>query len=295
MALVAVWPSLSRAQDEVPADLTDPNPMVRLVAVQEVEREKIVAAEATLSTLVKEDAFDAVREAACKALQAIEATDKIDLLADVAANDANENVRIAAHNAVKALRLLITNATYKGESKYRQPKLTVEKEEPKTRRLGIGLGTMGGLGFVALDLRGRIPTRSEYLPFVGIEFGGGWTPPALYPVTAGPVGKIDNQDYKWRIFSGALSVLLYFHRMHYGAVRVGFDVGRGPYALFTYGFEFLNDNGFFSWGLEAGILTQPGIETYIDNLVTCEEDNSCNEDRWPVIPCVRFSLHLYPI
>ena len=269
--------------------------MVRLVAVQEVEREKIKAAESKLATLVQEDAFDAVREAACKALEAIEATEQIDLLAEVSEKDAHEDVRAAARAAVKALRLRITEATYRGDSKYRKPTLSLDKDEPKTRRLAIGLGTMGGFGFISADLRGRIPTGAEYLPYVGIELGGGWTPPALYVVTAGPTGDINNEDYKWKIISGAVSVLFYFHRMHYAAVRGGFDVGRGPYAILAYGFEYLNQEGFFSWGVEAGILIQPGIENFIDNLVTCDDDNDCEEELWPVIPCVRFSLHFYPV
>jgi hypothetical protein len=66
------------------------------------------------------------------------------------------------------------------------------------------------------------------------------------------------------------------------------------YGILGYGFEFLNQEGFFSWGVEAGITYQPMIHKRIDNLVDCSEGDSCSKSElWPVIPFVRFSLHFY--
>jgi hypothetical protein len=59
--------------------------------------------------------------------------------------------------------------------------------------------------------------------------------------------------------------------------------------MFGYGFEHLNEEGFFSWGIEIGMLIQPVIEDNIDNLV----ENPQINDLWPVIPYVRFVLHFY--
>jgi hypothetical protein len=297
-AVVGAMPTLS--QEALPPGLTDPDPLVRLIAVQEAGRKNIRDAEEQVAKMAKNDPFAGVREAACTALQDLKATWQLDLLSDIAANDSDPAVRNAAATAVSTLRRDLDrdtalNPTPDDKEYYREPALlSVGEEQPETRVFGIGLGIMGGYGVIGASLRGKIPTGIKYLPWIGIEAGTGWTPPALYVVTAGPVDTIDSDD-KWQIISGGGAVLLYPHRMHYAAVRGGFDIGRGGYIIVGYGFEMLNEEGFLSWGVEAGVLVQPAIDDRIDRLTTCDEKGSCDAETWPAIPVVRFSLHFYPI
>lgn len=182
------------------------------------------------------------------------------------------------------------------DARYKKPVLMPTEEQPSTRNFGIGIGSMGGYGIAAINLRGKIPTGTDGLPWVGLELGGGWTPPGGYQLTAGPVGSVNDEKNKWRIVSGAAAVLLHFHRMHYLPVRAGFDIGRSVYFLLGYGFEHLNLEGFFSWGVEVGILYQPFLKQNIGNLVQCRADIECaSKEMWPVIPYVRFSLHFYVV
>jgi hypothetical protein len=288
------------AEDELPpAGLGDADPMVRLLAVQEVGRKNIRSAEDQIARMAKEDPFAGVREAACKALQDLKAAWQVDLLSDIAANDVDISVRNAAATAVQVLKRDLEHDTALHPSPddaiyYRQPTMSLDTKEPETRHLAIGIGIMGGYGVASATFRGRIGTGIKYLPWIGIEIGGGWTPPQLYVVTAGPVDKIDSDD-RWKIVSVAGALLLYPHRMHYAAIRGGFDIGRGGYAMLGYGFEMLNDEGFISWGVEVGIIIQPVIDTKIKRLTTCDENNSCDAETWPAAPFVRFSIHFYPI
>ena len=292
--------SAAGVAEDLPPGLTDSDPMVRLVTVQEIGRNKIRSAEDAVAKMAEEDPFAGVREAACKTLQDLGAVWQIDHLKEIAATDPEIAVRNAAASAIIVLQRDLKKdttlpQTAAEDNRYRMPSMTLNDKGPETRHLAVGLGIMGGYGFIALDLRGRIATGAKYLPWVGIEAGGGWTPPALYIVTAGPVGDINGDD-KWKIISGAGGVLLYPHRMHYAAIRGGFDIGRGGYAVVGYGLEVLNDEGFISWGVEAGIVIQPAIENMIDNVSVCSRDEpDCHGDLWPVIPYVRFSLRFYPI
>lgn len=287
------------AQEAIPPGLTDADPMVRLIAVQEVGRKNIREAEETIAKMAKEDPFAGVREAACTTLQNLKAAWQVDLLSEIAANDTDIAVRNAAATAVTVLqrdldRDTALNPTPNDAEYYRQPTMSLNNHPLETRKLAIGIGVMGGYGLVAATLRGRIPTGIKYLPSIGIEVGAGWTPPQLYIITAGPVDDIDGED-RWKIISAAGALLLYPHRMHYAVVRGGFDIGRGGYAVLGYGLEMLNDEGFISWGIELGILIQPVIDQRIKQLTTCDENNTCDQETWPAIPYARFSLHFYPI
>jgi len=294
--------SFVRAQAGLPAGLFDRDPTVRLHTVEQVGRQKITTAENKLAHLVLTDPHSGVREAACLALARIRAFSRIELLRSVALNDTSAGVRDAAAKAVRVLRGQpdVPHSQYNGvfeagptiapeRNRYKQPELLTldEKKEIVTRYLALGIGTMGGYGIASLSLRGRIPTKSPALPWVGVEVGSGWTPPKGYQITAGPVGDVDVDDDRWRIVSVAGAVLLYFHRWHYVAMRGGWDRGRGGYAVAGYGFEHLNDEGFFSWGAEVGLLYQPVIRDKIETIV------SKPEDTWPIVPYVRFSLHFY--
>ncbi len=299
MLFVVTNLSSAYADNSIPVGLTDEDPLVRIVALQEVGRNNIKSAEGQIAKMAKEDSFAGVREAACIALHDINAVWQVDLLSDIAANDVEPSVRKAAAAAVSAFQRDLMRDTKLQSAPYDHNKLDKQKVEPskpteETRHFGIGIGVMGGYGVIALNLRGRIPTGIRYLPWVGIEAGGGWTPRQLYTVTAGPVDRIDAEE-KNKLFSGAGALLLYPHRQHYAVVRGGYDIGRGGYALFGYGLEMLNPNGFVSWGVEAGILYQPIIDEKIKRVNTCDETNSCTSETWPVAPYVRFSVHFYPI
>ncbi len=304
-------------QAGIPAGLFDQDPMVRLLAVEKVEKGKMLLAVNKLASMIVSDPFTEVRQAACRALATLGATSQIGALKGVAANDSSAVVRAAAAEAVRKLESrpqygtmtrseLLTPSPGRqvvppGEGdeldNYRKPELATGEGDLITRKFALGLGTMGGYGLAAIDARFRIHTGAEGLPYVGIELGGGWSPPAVYPVISGPIGDISNEDNKWKIISGGAAVLLYLHRLHYIAARGGIDIGQGPYAILGYGFEQLNVEGFFSWGVEVGILYHPVIVDWVDNLVDCNDpDSNCTSDElWPVIPYVRFSLHFYLI
>jgi hypothetical protein len=308
-------PTVENPSSQIPAGLFDQDPMVRLLAVQKGEKERTLQAENKLASMVQSDPFPEVRRAACQTLATLGAMAQMGVLKTVAANDSSSVVRSAAANAVTSLESRPKYTTKSallaasepgagdggqgtpgdGKDKYKKPELTMDDEGLHTRHFGFGLGTMGGYGVAALDARFRIATPSQYLPWIGIEVGGGWTPPDIYAVIAGPVGDVTNDDNKWKIISGAAAVLFYLHRLHYIPLRGGVDMGQGPYAMLGYGFEQLNPEGFFSWGVEVGILIHPVIEDWRDNLVDCDNgDGSCNDvDLWPVIPYVRFVLHFY--
>ncbi len=309
-----LW-SPNALSQQLPAGLASQDPMVRIQTIRDIGKTKLKMAEGKVAAMAQTDPHAGVREAACLALADLQAMSKIQVLEVVAANDPNAGVRAAASKALRTLRgepaptgQPLAAAPGGGDpadpeaemerDKYKAPTLSIEEsaKAPQTRHIAIGFGTMGGYGIAALDVRGRIPTGAAGLPWVGVELGGGWTPPTGYQITAGPVGNVNHDPNRWRIISAGGSVLLYFHRMHYVPVRTGWDIGRGMYAILGYGFEHLNVEGFFSWGVEVGILYQPVIEKKLDKIVVCDGDSDCEtekEELWPVIPFVRFSLHFY--
>ena len=303
-------PELGTADTSLPDGLFSRDPMVRQIAAEDAGEKKLVEAEHRLAELAQKDSYANVREAACEALSDIWATGRIPLLKDIAQTDPNAAVRDAATRSIAILEGRpstppSTDGPMDGfpadtaspqRDAYKKPELIIQVAQSTERQknFGIGIGSMGGFGIAALSLRGTIPTGSSVLPWVGIELGGGWTPPAFYQLMVGPIGEITHKDNKWWIFSGAASVLLYFHRMHYIPLRAGFDPGRGVYGILGYGFEYLNEEGFFSWGVEAGITYQPMIHKRIDNLVDCSSGDQCSKSElWPIIPFIRFSLHFY--
>ncbi|MDD5306539.1 MAG: HEAT repeat domain-containing protein [Deltaproteobacteria bacterium] len=299
----------------LPAGLFDPDHLVRLAAVEQVAKDAIARAESKLVSMVQTEPFADVRRAACEALAAIGATSRIELLRSSAANDPNTEVRAAAARAARKLAGEPEPATTQAfptpleaaiagtpavaaQDGYRRPELKEDGEaKEQTRLFAVGLGTMGGYGIAALDLRFRIATGNEILPWVGLELGGGWSPPNfMYWFISGMMEEITKDQ--WLLISGAGGVLLYFHRLFYVPVRAGFDLGQGPYFLLGGGFEGLNDEGFFSWGVEAGILVHPWTLDYMKKVTDCgaadQDPNYCEENQaWPVIPFIRFSLHFY--
>ncbi|MCP4678158.1 MAG: HEAT repeat domain-containing protein [Deltaproteobacteria bacterium] len=303
------------AAQTLPAGLSSTDPMLRIQTIENIGQTKFKMAVGKVAAMAKSDPHAGVREAACLALASLEAYSKIETLEAIVANDMNANVRAAATKALRTLRgeaapsgspMVVTGETSASDEnkdqeperdKYRKPTLRLQQQidEPKTRYMAIGFGTMGGYGIANMDVRGRIPTGNEYLPWVGLEVGGGWTPPRGYQITAGPVGDINHDPKKWRIISAGGAVLLYFHRMHYVPLRMGWDIGRGLYTLFGYGFEHLAHEGFFSWGAEIGILIQPVIREKLGRIAVCDNDVDCKLDElWLAIPFARFSLHFYP-
>jgi hypothetical protein len=298
----------------LPDGLFEQDHVARLTAVEQVAKEGITRAEAKLASMVQTDPFADVRRAACEALAAINATSRIELLRSSAANDPNADVRAAAARAARKLTgepepavepafPSPSEAAAAGipaapsEDGYKRPELKQDEEtKEETRLFAVGLGTMGGYGIAALDLRFRIATGNGTLPWVGLELGGGWSPPNfLYWVVSGMMEDVTTD--KWLLISGAGGALLYFHRLHYVPVRVGFDPGQGPYFMLGYGFEGLNDEGFFSWGVEAGLLVHPWTLDYMKKVTDCEDESDasyCKDNQaWPVIPFIRFSLHFY--
>ncbi|MDJ0765385.1 MAG: HEAT repeat domain-containing protein [Myxococcota bacterium] len=299
-------------QNVLPAELSSQDPMARKRAVEQVGEKKLIMAKGKIALMAKSDPHPDVRRAACQALVSMGAYSQINLLHKISATDPNEAVRAAAFEAARALSAEAGDGTYpvrptgvgtptpdpaptetvsaSETEKYKKPELAQEDPALFTRHIAVGFGAMGGYGIAAINLRGRVPTNTKYLPSIGIELGGGWTPSKGYQLIAGPTGgDTFDKDNKWRVISIAGGLLVYLHRMHYIPLRAGWDVGRGLYTLFGYGFEHLNEEGFFSWGVEAGILYQPVIEKNIENLVL----DADTQDLWPVIPFVRFSLHFY--
>jgi hypothetical protein len=291
--------------------LFDQDRIVRLASVEQVERENNRRALGKLADLARNDAFADVRAAACRALGALGAREQLELLVYLSAYDANADVRAAAARAVRRLSGEPEPAPAgpifeqdpeaapapaegaSGESgAFPMPSLLNEEPEVDTRHFAFGFGSMGGFGIAAFDVRGRIATGADALPWVGFEIGGGWTPPRVYPIVSGLTEDLVEDDIRWKLISGAAGLLLYFHRWHYVPLRGGFDPGQGPYAILGYGFEHLNDEGFFSWGIEIGLLYHPVVKDWIGNVTDCQGD-ACADAAWPVIPYVRFSLHFY--
>lgn len=305
-AFVSVAVSAQEPVKRLPPALFDEDPVVRVEAIGMVEEEKEVAAVGKLASMARDDPFAEVREAACRALGALGALDQLALLDFLAVNDANAAVRTEALKASKILRgvpieddtapiVRVEEATADPvepveDEDHKKPQLREKTEEVFTRHFAIGLGTMGGYGIAALNLRGRIPTGSSGLPWVGLEIGGGWSPPSGYAVISGLRDPVTDDAIRWRIISGGGGVLLFFHRSHYMPIRAGFDIGQGPYVLLGYGFEVLNEEGFFGWGGELGILYHPVMKDWVGKLVDGDPDNT---EFWPVVPFARFVLHFY--
>jgi hypothetical protein len=284
------------------AGLSDDDPLVRIATIETVAREKSTAAISKLAALLQSDPYSDVRVAACEALGQLQATSQLELLATVAAGDANAAVRSAASRAIDVIR--DQDAQKKDADKsapllvresYRMPELIDDEPAPQARTFGFGIGGMGAYGLAALDIRFRIATGGELLPYVGIEFGGGWTPPGAYQLIAGRIDDVTDPSNKWKIVHGGAAVLLYLHRDHYVPLRGAFDIGQGPNGSVGYGYEQLNVEGFFSWGFEVGMLFHPVMSKWIGNLVDCDaEAAKCSRnDLWPVVPYVRFTLHFY--
>ncbi len=289
----------------LPPALFDKDPQVRVAAIGQVEGEKLTFAAGKLASMARDDSFAEVREAACRALGTLSATDQMELLKYLAINDANASVRAAAKRSLKLIRgepiedtisPLLPGVTADAsvedaeDDDHKKPTLKLKEPELRTRHFAIGLGSMGGYGIAALNIRGRIHTGVDGLPFVGLELGGGWTPPTGYSIISGLRDPVTDDSIRWRILSGGGGVLLFFHRYHYMPIRGGFDVGQGPYFLIGYGFEVLNEEGFFGWGGEVGILYHPVMKNWIDNLTDGQTQNT---EFWPVVPYVRFVLHFY--
>jgi hypothetical protein len=302
------------AQEEpvrrLPPALFDQDPQVRVAAVRLVSEGRDLAAAGKLASMARGDPFPEVRTAACEGLAALDAKDQLELLDYLALNDANADVRSSAGLAARALRGLPVEEAAgpflpaapggevdpaagapRDDEDHRRPTLEVKEVELRTRHFAFGLGTMGGYGIAALDLRGRIPTGAGGLPWIGIEVGGGWTPPTGYPIVSGLANdQITDDAIRWRLISGAAAVLLFFHRNHYVPIRGGFDVGQGPYFMLGYGFEVLNEEGFFGWGGEVGILYHPVMGDWVGRIV---DERAADSAFWPVVPYARFVLHFY--
>ena len=108
--------------------------------------------------------------------------------------------------------------------------------------------------------------------------------------------KVTDDDARWKLISGGLAVLFYLHRNHYIPLRAGFDPGQGFYGQIGYGFEMLNKEGFFSWGLELGLLIHPGAVDWAREIVDPEDySDGADPKIWPVAPFARFVLHFYLI
>lgn len=299
----------------LPPGLFDPDPSQRISAIEKVARDKNQAAIGKIAGLLHRDPHSGVREAACRALGALGAQNQLDLLESVAVGDPNADVRTAAREAIAEIRgtqgtalgpLFPGDAAAVGTSdsaesqevreKYRMPELIDPVAEPEqAKTFALGLGSMGPYGIASLDFRFRIDTGGQILPWIGLEVGGGWTPPGGYQLIAGRLDDLTDGPNRWKIIHGGGGVLLYLHRDHYIPLRGAFDLGQGPYGSLGYGYEQLNFEGFFSWGFEVGMLFHPGMSHFIDNLVDCDAVGAkcSSDDLWPVVPYVRFSLHFY--
>ena len=299
-----------QGEDKPPVGLISVDPAARLEAIEEVRRLNISSAASKLANMAAGDPYPEIRSAACLAIAAIRIASKIPMLREVAQKDPDEKVRFSAAVAIRELEYDESEAAAERavdktavrpakkspdrRDKYKQPDLSLDQKQPETHVFAIGIGTMGGFGIASASFRGRIPTGDPYIPWVGIEAGSGWTPPSGYEITAGPIGTMNHSKDRWKIIPAVGSVLLYFHRMHYVPVRVGWDIGRGVFGIIGYGFEWLNVEGFFSWGVEAGITIQPAISKHVDKIADCDNGGICTaEELWPVVPYVRFSLHFY--
>lgn len=312
LAMVVVNVSfLAHAQDSTPQRLPDglfdSDPAIRVTAIAQVEVEKIESAKGKLASMARADSSAEVREAACRALGTLHAQDNLDLLDHLGKYDANAGVRSQAKMAARmirgepepaenkpilgtALEVEDTAKEEESDNEYKKPTIMDDEIELQTRHFALGFGTMGGYGIAALDVRGRIPTGAPGLPWIGLEGGVGWTPPTGFPIISGYTDDMTDSDTRWKIISPGGAVLLYLHRNHYIPLRAGWNVGQGPFFMLGYGFEILNEEGFFSWGGELGILYHPIVEDWIGNVA---KKGNENPDVWPVVPFVRLVLHFY--
>ena len=311
-ALFAAAPAWAQPEAKpLPEGLFSDQPTVRVAAIAEVESARNADAVDKLASMVRSDPVAGVREAACRALGTLKATAHLELLKYVATGDANDGVRAAAEKAVRQIRgepepvakPFLPEETAEGSSgvvvddAHKPPELVKPKEEQiQTLHFAFGFGSMGGYGLAAINARGRIPVPAKYLPWIGIELGGGWTPPQVYVIVSGLMDPLTDEDRRWKLISGGAAILFYLHRNHYIPLRAGFDMGQGPYGQIGYGFEMLNKEGFFSWGLEIGLHVHFASESFAREIVDVEDYSDGNKPMiWPVAPFARFVLHFYLI
>jgi hypothetical protein len=295
----------------LPEGLFSEQPTARVAAIGEVEAQRTASAVDKLASMARSDTVAEVREAACRALGAFRATQHADVLQFLAANDPNDAVRAAAEKALRQVRgekepeakpflppepeaVAPPAAT---DDAYKAPELVKPPEEQiQTLHFAFGFGSMGGYGLAAINVRGRIPVPAKYLPWIGVEIGGGWSPPQAYVVVSGLMDPVTGRDVRWKLISGGAAVLFYLHRNHYIPLRGGFDIGQGPYGQLGYGFEMLNDEGFFSWGVEVGLHIHPAAVRFAREIVDPGDRSDGNDPQiWVVAPFARFSLHFYLI
>jgi hypothetical protein len=295
----------------LPEGLFSDQPSARIAAIGEVEAQHNQGAVDKLASMVRSDAVAEVREAACRALGALGAAGHVALLEAVSQGDANDAVRAAAAKALRRIRgepepeakpFLPGEPTVAGpeaavDDAHKPPEIVKPKaEEIQTLHFAFGFGSMGGYGLAAINMRGRIPTPAKYLPWIGVEIGGGWTPPQVYVLVSGLMDTVTADDERWKLIAGGLAVLFYLHRNHYIPLRAGFDPGQGFYGQLGYGFEMLNKEGFFSWGLELGLLIHPDAVRWAREIVDPEDySDGADPKIWPVAPFARFVLHFYLI
>jgi len=292
----------------LPEGLFSPEPTARTAAIGEVEAAGNANAIDKLASMARSDAVAEVREAACRALGTLKATAHADLLQFVSLNDANDAVRAAADKALRRVRgekepepkpflppePAATAPPGAADDTYKAPEIVKPKEEEiQTLHFAFGFGSMGGYGLAAINVRGRIPVPAKYLPWIGLELGGGWTPPQVYVMISGLMDPVTDDDARWKLISGGAAILFYLHRNHYVPLRAGFDPGQGPYGQIGYGFEMLNNEGFFSWGLEIGLHVHFASESFAKEIV--KPEHRADPEIWPVAPFVRFVLHFYLI
>jgi hypothetical protein len=312
IALVAAAPARSQvAAKPLPDGLFAAEPALRTAAIADVEKDGNASAIDKLSLMARGDPFAEVRAAACQALGTLGAKGQLGLLDELAKGDANDAVRAAAARAARKLRGEPEPepkpyaspqppgdaAPAAADDAHKAPEVKKPPEETiHTRHFAFGFGSMGGYGIAAINFRGRIPLPVKYLPWLGVELGGGWSPPQGYAIISGLMDPVTDRGVRWKLISGAAAVLFYLHRSHYLPLRGGFDTGQGPYIQLGYGFEMLNDEGFMSWGVEVGLHIHPVAVKYAREIVDPEDRSDGGDPAiWPVAPFVRFSLHFYPI
>jgi hypothetical protein len=310
IALMTAEAAAAQAQP-LPEGLFSPEPTARVAAIAEVEAQRNEDAIDKLASMARSDAVAEVREAACRALGVLKATAHVDLVRFVSTGDANDAVRAAAAKALRQIRgekepepkpflppePAAPTPAATADDAYKVPELVKPKEEEiQTLHFAFGFGSMGGYGLAAIDMRGRIPVPAKYLPWIGIELGGGWTPPQVYVMVSGLMDPVTGDDVRWKLISGGAAILFYLHRNHYIPLRGGFDIGQGPYGQIGYGFEMLNTEGFFSWGLEVGLHIHPAAAKFARKIVERDDySDGNNPNIWVVAPFVRFVLHFYLI
>ena len=297
--------------DEVATPLPDglfsSDSLARIGALKIVEQTVNKEAIGKVADMARNDAIADVRATACGVLFVLDAQEHRDLLKYLAVSDANAKVRAAAKKSLRRLRgdpepehgPMFTKESdeqsveddYEENKGPKIPTLMSNEPEKETRNFGFGFGSMGGFGLAAVNMRVKIPTAAKFLPWVGIELGGGWTPPSSYGVISGYLGEITDDDIQWKLISGAFGIQLYLHRLHYIPIRGGYDVGQGGYGLIGYGYEHLNDEGFFSWGVEVGLLYHPKVGKNIEKVASDKDQ----PEPWSLVPCVRFVMHFYLI